>query len=350
MQPADLFAAVVASVLLPNEPLLLAVSGGSDSMALLAAAAFQRRARSLLVATVDHGLRTSAQAEVRLVAGVAGRYELPFVRLEAPPGGAAGRGETDCRRRRHAALQELARRRGIACIAMAHHRDDAHETLLLHLLRGHRGDRALASIPSLRRFPGGGLLLRPFLCGPSPPGRATLAAFREQLGVPAADDPTNADRRIARNRLRAVLAEGRAPLDGEHLEPVRRAARLRLERRLLDIGGRLARGLQAEGLGACLPTDLLVSEDEDAGWTVEVLRLLALCLDPPRQLAPVGGQVRELLRLRRLGHGELHLAARPLPLRLQLRGDVVRLPDVQLARGDGNARVLAALAQTSLYL
>ena len=131
--PEQLFEACATTLLSGGEPLLLAVSGGSDSMALLAAAVRWDRAR-VAVAHVHHGQRPSADADARLVEEQCGSLGVPCEVVHAPPDptAAATRSETAARARRMTALAMVAQRRGINWIAAAHHRDDAHETLLLH--------------------------------------------------------------------------------------------------------------------------------------------------------------------------------------------------------------------------
>src|SRR5262245_31162064 len=110
---------------------LLAVSGGADSTALLVgtAAVAERLALKVEVATLDHGLRPEAREEVEAVARLAARWGLPcHVRqLHLPPGSGL---EARAREARYAALEALRRERGLQVVATAHTASDQAETLL----------------------------------------------------------------------------------------------------------------------------------------------------------------------------------------------------------------------------
>jgi len=166
---------------------VLAVSGGPDSMALLVLAAEWRARRaevppSLFVATVDHGLRPEAPAEAELVARESRRLGLPHVILPW----------TDAR--------NLAA--GNVAIVTAHHLDDQAETFAMRLARG-AGVGGLAAMPVERALAEGSpvRLLRPLLAFT----KSHLIATLEARGVPFADDPTNRDSRYERARIRRVL-------------------------------------------------------------------------------------------------------------------------------------------------
>ncbi len=342
----------LAAVVPEGAPVLLAVSGGSDSMALLAAAARVARER-VAVVHVDHGLRAGSGGDARFVADRCAELGVPcdVVRV-APRAGSSGRTETAARGLRLGALAEVAAARGAGWVLTAHHRDDAHETLLLHLARGHRGDRALASIPAVRPLGGDARVLHPFLVGDPRPGRDALAAWREARGVPHVEDPTNADDRVPRNAMRRALAAGDAPLDAETLEGLRRRARRRLERRLLAVAARLAGGWRAEGRGSFVERAVLEPPEGDVAeaWIPELLRLLGAGLARPRRLAPRASVVAPLTRLLERGRGELAVPAGAAPLRLRASRAGLHLPDEPPRPGDPAARVLDALTRTSLHL
>ena len=129
--------------------MLLAVSGGSDSVALLGAAATVLP--RVEVVHVHHGLRAAADADAEHVAALARRLDLPLTIVSAPPTSRdPARTETAARRRRYAALVHVARTSGATRVLTAHHLDDDLETLLLHALRGHVGVRARCGVPALR--------------------------------------------------------------------------------------------------------------------------------------------------------------------------------------------------------
>jgi len=114
--------------------ILVAVSGGVDSLALLVAAAGVAGGRTG-VGSVDHGLRPEAAAEVARVRELARSLALPFhtESLSLRPGPGA---EARARAARYAALERMAREHGYAAIATAHTADDQAETLLMRLARG----------------------------------------------------------------------------------------------------------------------------------------------------------------------------------------------------------------------
>ncbi|WP_225207398.1 tRNA lysidine(34) synthetase TilS [Novosphingobium huizhouense] len=177
------------------------MSGGPDSLALLllmqAAAPAPFR-----VATVDHGLRAQSADEAAFVAQVcAGRaIAHDTLRLALARGSAV---QERARAARYAALAQWARGHGLAALVVAHHADDQAETLLMRLNRG-AGVRGLAAMRARAPTPGAAdlPLLRPLLGW----RRAELAAVVAQAGLVALADPSNADPRHERARLRAALA------------------------------------------------------------------------------------------------------------------------------------------------
>lgn len=224
--PADarLVRAVTRLARVPG-PLVLAVSGGADSMALLAlVAAEPALAARATVATFDHGTGAWARRAAALVRREARRRGLPVVvgRSRRP-----GRTEAEWRRQRWAFLRRVAGRRG-ARVVTAHTRDDQLETVVLRLLRG-SGARGLAGL--LAPSP----VLRPLLGV----GRRRLRRFARAAGVPFREDPSNRAVRHARTRVRhdllPALRRVRPELPRELLALARRAARWRrgLDARLL---------------------------------------------------------------------------------------------------------------------
>src|SRR5436309_9056127 len=206
---------------------LVAVSGGVDSVALLDLlhTLAPELGISLVVAHVDHGIRSDSGAVARAVGELAERYELPFEVGELSLGQDAT--ETVARRARYAWLGEVQRRHGARYLVTAHHRDDQVETILLRLLKG-SAPAGLAGIPARGR----GGLVRPLL----PFTKTRLVAHVTELGLPGHDDPANRDPRHRRSWVRTVLL----PLVAERLgagalEDVARAGRAAaLERRAWD--------------------------------------------------------------------------------------------------------------------
>jgi tRNA(Ile)-lysidine synthase len=185
----------------PGAPLLVAVSGGADSLALLAALAEGGDASWLTAAHVDHGLRAGSGAEALLVEAAAKKLGAAFLGAAFDAGALArerGRGvEEAARVGRYARLAALAKSAGAEGIATGHTADDQAETVLLRLLRGGRL-RDLGGIAPRRLLPEGLWLLRPLL------GLRREEARRYVLsrGLSPLDDPSNASLAFTRNRLR----------------------------------------------------------------------------------------------------------------------------------------------------
>jgi tRNA(Ile)-lysidine synthase len=193
---------------------LLGVSGGADSFALLdlAAAVAPERRLELIVVHADHGIHPGSGRVAATVAATAQeRYGLEPVVGQLALG--PGTGETRARAARYRFFRAVQRERGAAWLATAHHADDQVETVLLRLLRG-SAPAGLGGIPE--RGPGG--LVRPLL----PFTRAELAAHAAAAGLPVFDDPANRDVRHMRSWVRTVLR----PLLDERTGGAARAALL----------------------------------------------------------------------------------------------------------------------------
>ena len=176
---------------------IVAVSGGADSMALLAFAL--RRAGdwgcTVEAAHVNHGLRgADADADEAFVAAFCAEQGIKIYRHSPAAAGVSvpeHPGEDWARRLRYGWFEQLAEAQG-AVIATAHTRTDQAETLLLRLARG-SGLRGAAGIPVRRSC-----FVRPFLCVE----RADTEAYCRALGVPWVQDATNDADEYARNRVR----------------------------------------------------------------------------------------------------------------------------------------------------
>lgn len=190
---------------------LVAVSGGPDSMALLSALArLAPKLRVSLVAHgIDHGLRAEAAAELDLAADLARSLAVPFAttRLAVPSGANL---MARARTARLEALRNAARSAGASLLATGHHADDRAETVLMRLLRG-TGPAGLAALP-----PRAGDLVRPMIRA----RRADVLAHLARHRIRFAEDPTNRDPRFLRSRVRhealPLLAE-LSPRIVEHL-------------------------------------------------------------------------------------------------------------------------------------
>ena len=183
--------------------LLLAVSGGPDSMALMWLVARWRKALTrgprLIAVTVDHGLRSEAAAEARNVKRLARSLDVPHRTVRwtgvKPKTGLPAA----ARAARYRLLAQAARAKGATHILTAHTRDDQAETLLMRMLRG-SGISGLAAMA--RESERDGIrLARPFLHV----SKAQLIATLKKAKVGFADDPTNRDTNFTRPRLRAVM-------------------------------------------------------------------------------------------------------------------------------------------------
>ncbi|WP_064446791.1 tRNA lysidine(34) synthetase TilS [Micromonospora sp. NBRC 110037] len=181
-------------------PVLVACSGGADSLALAAATAFvaPRLGRPAGLVTVDHGLQPGSAERAEAVAAWARSagldpVEVLPVRVDGRPGGP----EAAAREARYEALVAAAHRHHAAGVLLGHTRDDQAETVLLALARG-AGPRGLSGMPESRDLDGVSLL-RPLLDIPRADTRDACAA----LGLDPWADPHNADPAYARARVRS---------------------------------------------------------------------------------------------------------------------------------------------------
>src|SRR5437762_5362680 len=185
--------------------LVLAVSGGPDSIALMWLAARWRRSFKrgprLIAVTVDHGLRPEAAREARNVKRLAQALELEHRTLRwrgAKPKAGLPAAARDARYR---LLAQAARQGGATHIVTAHTRDDQAETLLLRMLRG-SGITGLAAM-ARETERDGVRLARPLL----EISKAQLIATLNRAKIAFADDPTNRDKDFTRPRLRALMPQ-----------------------------------------------------------------------------------------------------------------------------------------------
>lgn len=192
--PSPLAAALAA---LPPGRLGVAVSGGSDSLALLLA--LHASGRPLRAVTVDHGLRPDSAAEAAAVAALSAARGIPHETLRWTGHPATGNLQANARAGRRGLIAGWAVRHGLAAVALAHTLDDQAETFLLRLARGSGVDGLAAMAPATTAE--GVLWLRPFLTL----RRAALRDWLAGQGVPWAEDPSNADPRFGRVRARGAL-------------------------------------------------------------------------------------------------------------------------------------------------
>ncbi|MCO5952366.1 tRNA lysidine(34) synthetase TilS [Microbacterium yannicii] len=181
----------------PGATVIVALSGGADSLALAAATAFEAPKLGLRAAsvTVDHGLQDGSRDAAAAAAAKAQALGLEAVvtRVEV---GASGGPEAAARDARYRALREAASDAGAAAILLGHTLDDQAETVLLGLARGAGAAslQGMADVAELDHV----ALLRPLLGVRRSTTRAACAAE----GLEPWDDPQNADHRFARVRVR----------------------------------------------------------------------------------------------------------------------------------------------------
>ena len=176
---------------------LVACSGGADSLALAAAAAFVAPRLGLRAGgvTVDHGLQPGSAGRAESVAALLAKLGLDPVRSAAvtvAPSGAGAGPEAAARAARYGVLDAIAGEYGAAAVLLGHTLDDQAETVLLGLARG-SGGRSLAGMPARR-----GQYRRPLLAV----RRAATGAACAELGLEPWHDPHNRDFRFARARVR----------------------------------------------------------------------------------------------------------------------------------------------------
>jgi tRNA(Ile)-lysidine synthase len=197
-------------------PLVVAVSGGRDSMVLLDAIARVAPSRVATVATFDHGTGPAATAAASLVQTRSGVLGLP---VRSGVSRTPASTEAEWRSQRMEFLRGVASELG-ARIITAHTLDDHLETVVMRVLRG-AGARGLAGLLAPSE------IARPFVAL----SRSTIAACARLWSVPFVDDPTNLSRGHLRNRVRMdllpALARARPELPRELRDLSRRAADLR---------------------------------------------------------------------------------------------------------------------------
>jgi tRNA(Ile)-lysidine synthase len=298
-----LFAPLAGDIL---APCLLAVSGGSDSTALMVLFADWLQAGDLhpgahTVVTVDHGLRQESAAEAHAVAAQAAALGFRHVTLvwkgEKPRHGV----QAAARRARYGLIADYMRSRALGLLLTAHTRDDVAETLLMRLARGSGVDGLAAMAPRVRlselglgepgsQVPVGGPdleVVRPLLDVPKRRLRATL----ETRGIAWAEDPSNLSLAFERPRLRAArvgldalgLGDAMLALSARRLLRARRALEAAADAFLAPAFGAVA--ADPSGYFVIDPARLQAAEAEIA------LRVLARCIAAAggsREQVPLG--------------------------------------------------------------
>jgi tRNA(Ile)-lysidine synthase len=220
---------------LPDPAVVLAVSGGPDSTALLLLAARWRKAMrsgpKLVAVTVDHGLRPEAKNEAAAVHRLARSLGVEHRTLRWSGRKPRTGLQEAARDARYRLLADAARKVSARLVLTAHTLDDQAETVLFRLARG-SGLTGLAAMTKVAPMPGaspprGGkdrpvLVVRPLL---DVPKRRLIATLRK-AGISYADDPSNRDPRFMRTRLRKTMpALAREGLSAERLALLARRLR-----------------------------------------------------------------------------------------------------------------------------
>jgi tRNA(Ile)-lysidine synthase len=324
--------------------LVLAVSGGSDSTALLLLAArwaqalrkSRGRSPKLLAVTVDHGLRPEAKPEAAAVKALARRLAIAHRTLHwratKPKTGI----QEAARVARYRLLADAAIRAGYEHILTAHTLDDQAETVLFRLARG-SGLTGLGGMAHAAAVPIGAgsaiFVVRPFLSVP----KARLLATLKAAEVAHSEDPSNLDPRFARPRLRALMPHlAREGLDAPGL--ARLAARMRRAEATVEFAvgaarAALAPGPWREGGPIALPSTQFHDLPAEVG-----LRLLGRIIAHAGDEGPVElGKLEDLYQALRTSRGALRrtLAGALITLRGE-RLLVERAPARRTRRAAGN--------------
>ena len=199
------------NLLRPNDKILVACSGGLDSLALLhslwALKKWLKTNWILGVASLDHGIRPESQEEVAYVAQMAQDLGLAchvrHVNVPALAKEHKNSLETEARQVRYDFFAELVEQEGYQVVALAHHKDDQAETILGHLVRG-AGLEGLGGMTYRRSFQQGAYLVRPLL----DLTKEELRAYAEGLPYRWFEDPSNTDVTYTRNYLRHKILPG----------------------------------------------------------------------------------------------------------------------------------------------
>ncbi|HYE91891.1 MAG TPA: tRNA lysidine(34) synthetase TilS [Terriglobales bacterium] len=326
---ADLVRATLRrhAMLAGGERVLVGVSGGADSVALLGAlVALAAPLRLTLdVLHVDHQLRPDSAADATFVEALGRRLDVPVrvARVRVATGGSV---EAAARAARYAALDAARADLRADRIALGHTADDQAETVLMRVLDG-AGVRGLAAIPPVR-----GAIIRPLV----ETRRADIEAALRAAGLPWVEDPTNRDPKFRRNRIRSEVLPGLSASFGGDVVPalVRTAA---LAREAVD------------GLDALAAHELgrMVAADPDGALSLSLAALRALPSSvAPEVLRQAAARLGGTAPLRAWAHrGLARVVAAPPPRRpfrlggvvLEVSGDRLRL---------GRARPVALAPRT----
>ena len=295
--------------LAPGEDFAVALSGGRDSVVLFDALMREARDRVRGAIHVHHGLSKNADAWVSFCETLCGERGLPLVvRHVVVDRGPQTSLESEARRARYEALASGAGALGVTVVALAHHRDDQAETLLLQLLRG-AGPRGLASMPPMRDDARGVRWWRPLLSVP----RTEIDAYARHRGMVWVDDESNDALHHARNAIRHMVMPAIASVSP-------------------SAGVTLARAALHQAEAARLADDLALIDAQDA--------LEGATLAQPALAALPAHRARNLLRW------FLHARGLPAPSAARLSAMHAQL---RAARADATIRLCHAGREIGLY-
>ena len=250
-------------LLMPGDTVVAGVSGGADSVCLLALLdeLKEKLGLTLYVIHVHHGIRgAEADRDAAFVRELAGKKNLPFCLIKKDvPAAAKELGMTEeeaGRRLRYEAMEEYAKKVGADKIALAHHRDDQAETVLFHLFRG-SGPRGLRGMPVKR-----GPFIRPLLFV----SRQEIEAYLAEKQLSYCEDSTNSSLKYSRNILRRqilpVITKNINAQAAAHIAAMAERQEkwcLYIEKQGREAAGRLVR---KEDNGYSLDTDGFLREEE----------------------------------------------------------------------------------------
>jgi|GEM_PF-196352 len=187
-------------MIVPGDRVIVAVSGGQDSVCLLDVLnrLSQELDISLVAAHYDHGLRQDEdEFETQLVRDIAASMGIPFETEKAPARLKASPSlEERARDARYTFLEKVRNKHGAQKIAMGHNLNDQAETVIMRLLRG-SGPSGLAGIPPVRD----NIIIRPLI----EITRDEITEYLKDRGLPFATDSSNSNKKYLRNRIRLEL-------------------------------------------------------------------------------------------------------------------------------------------------
>lgn len=212
MDPIFTIKSFVNSLKIQKPSLLLALSGGADSLCLFYSLLEYKKNDDffLHVAHVDHGWREESSKEAELLEKLVQSYEIPFHKKVLDPSTLKGNLENACREARYQFFKEIADQFNFHGVLTAHHADDQSETVLKRLFEGSHWSRLSGLQPVIEL--NGLKVWRPFLNLP----KKKLLQWLESRGYSHFEDKTNKDLKFLRSRMREkILPELRATFGKE---------------------------------------------------------------------------------------------------------------------------------------